>query len=191
MNTAIRMTKQEIKEQEKRKQKRWTLIAILLLLVAALGFIIYMANYPTTQAAHMVAGDIFPGAGTAEEGNLPGMTEDEIKAQMQREVDETMFSFKVNAQPVFEDGSGEGTLRIENPSHNVYPFVVEIFLDETGEKVYDSGGVLPNHHIETAKLTTALAGGTYKATAYINAYDPDTNEFQGKSAVSMELVIQN
>ncbi|MGI6153251.1 MAG: hypothetical protein ACOYJB_05360 [Christensenellaceae bacterium] len=185
-------SRQEYKnEPDRKKQKRRILVGVLLLAAAILGVVFYTIGLRGTQAGRMVAGDIFPGSGTAQTGHLPEMTEDAIRAQMQKTADETMFSFKINAQPVFESGNSEGTLRIENPAHNVYPFVVEIYLKETGEKIYDSSGILPNHHIDTAKLNVSLEKGTHEAAAYINAYDPNTQEYQGRSAVDLSIIIKN
>ena len=172
----------------KRKKKR-KLIAFftLIILTGLLIYILVEVTYPSTNTK--IAGDLFPGAGSAVAGHLPKMTDDEIKAQMQREADKSRFSFKMNSRPTFKNGTGKGTLHIENPNHNLYPFVVEIFLTETGEKVYDSGGILPNHHISEAKLTKALSKGEHAATAYITVYDPQTNRYSGKSAVSLTLII--
>ena len=143
------------------------------------------------QSDRIVAGDIFPGSGDAVRGHLPTMTEEEIIKQMQREADRSVFSFKINSRPVFKDGGSEGTLLIENPNHNIYPFVVEIFLNETQEKIYSSGGILPNHHISEAKLMKVLPQGVHEATAYIYAYDPETDECSGKSAVGLTLTVNS
>ena len=118
-------------------------------------------------------------------------SEAEIRRQMQREADKSKFSFKINSRPTFNDGADAGTLQIENPNHNIYPFVVKIILRETGEEIYDSGGILPDHHINKAKLTKVLPKGNHRATAYIKAYDPKTNTYSGQAAVSLTLIINN
>ena len=177
--------------EEKKRRKKIILVTLLVLMIGiGVTFcIIHQMHSPTSR--NIISGELFPGGGDAAEGHLPKMTEEEIKKQMQREADKSVFSFKINSHPRFEDGSGEGTLHIENPSHNIYPFVVEIFLNETKEKIYDSGGVLPNHHISHAKLSKRLSKGKHAATAYIHAYDPETNKYAGKSAVELTLVINN
>ena len=119
------------------------------------------------------------------------MSEEEIKEQMQRAADESRFSFKINAKPMFEYGDGEGTLRIENPNHNVYPFVVDIYLDGVKEHIFSSGGLLPNQHIDRAKLSKALPKGDHGATARISVYDPKTNELLGKSEVKLHIIVKN
>ena len=166
-------------------------VAMVLISAAA---VFWLASYivrPTTNppGADTTTGDIFPGGGNAVEGHLPNMTEEDIREQMQREADKGIFAFKINSRPVFENGDAEGTLRIENPNHNTYPFVVKIFLSETEEEIYNSGGMLPNHHIDVARLTKVLPKGEHAAMAYIYAYDPETNEYGGKAAVELTLIV--
>ena len=165
-------------------------IVLMILLVSVAGMIVYVIwPFAAPEVKDIARQDFFPGIGDAVEGHLPNMAEDKIREQMQREADRNVFSFKINSRPVFKDGDSEGTLRIENPGHNIYPFVVKIFLKETGKQVYDSGGVLPNHHINKAKLSGGLPKGEHAATAYIHAYDPETNEYSGKSAVELTLIV--
>ena len=189
-NTTInsRMGKQQRQEDKKKKRK----IFIWLILAAAIAIlVILLAVRPAGAPARVVSGDLLPGTGTAQEGHLPDMTDEQVRKQMQKTADESQFSFKINAQPVFEDGAGEGTLRIENPGHNTYPFAVEIYLAGSNEKIYESGAVMPDQHIAKGKLEKVLPQGTHEAVAYINAYDPDTNEYQGRSAVNLSIVIKN
>ncbi|MDR1299853.1 MAG: hypothetical protein LBJ84_06355 [Oscillospiraceae bacterium] len=168
-------------------------LAAALLLTAALlrwqGLFRFSWEHPPPPAA-IVAGDLFPGQGGAEYGHLPDMTPEQIMEQMQKAADAAYFSFKINARPIFEDGMSKGNLGIENPSYNIYPMVVQIFLDGTNELIYDSGGILPDQHIDNAELATALAAGTYNATAYLNAYDPGTQEFQGKQAATLVITVR-
>ena len=175
---------------EKKKRKRWLIVPLIsVLAVTGVAACIFWPSSNVPQ--QFIPELIMPEAGgDVSEGHLPGMTDAEVREQMQKEADKSLFSFKVNSRPIFEDGGGAGTLRIENPNHNMYPFTVEIFLDETGEKIYESGGIFPNRHINTAKLGRALPQGEHEATAYINAYDPDTKEFRGKSAVELTLVVK-
>jgi hypothetical protein len=168
------------------QQRRW-LVGLLLFMAATTAvWCIFWYNFSLPERV-----DLFPDRSDAVSGQLPGMSEEEIKEQMQREANEQVFSFKINTKPVFEDGESAGTLRIENPQHNTYPFVVEIALEPMGEVVYNSGGILPNHHINEGQLTKVLSKGEYPATAYIYAYSPDTGEYNGKAAVELTLVIKN
>jgi hypothetical protein len=182
--------------KKKRRSRTIVIVAALLALLAAavvlhrLGF--YKYPWEHYVPVPIVAGDLFPGASAdAIEGYLANMTVDEIREQMQRVADEGYFSFKINARPVFENGKAAGNLEIENPSYNTYPMVVQIFLDDTEEMIFDSGGILPDHHIDNAELLTVLKAGTYNATAYLNAYDPVSLEWQGKSAAGLIITVQN
>ncbi len=133
---------------------------------------------------------MFPGQTDAEDGTLP-MSDEDLLAQMQMEADESYFSFKINSRPVFTDGNSTGTLGIENPTYNVYPMVVQITLDSTGEIIYDSGGLMPGQYIAEAKLARSLSQGEYEATATLYAYDPDTLVCQGQSQAVLHITVEN
>jgi hypothetical protein len=139
----------------------------------------------------IMAGDLFPELGDAADGHLAGMTREQILEQMQRLADESMFSFKINARPVFTSGNARGNLEIENPNYNIYPMVVQIALDDTEEIIYDSGGILPNQHIENARLNRVLNAGTYRATASMNAYDPQSKIWQGKALAALVITVES
>ena len=173
------------------EDNHWLAIVIIWLVTSAAIIILLFLQSSTSIEKKIIVGDLFPEIGKSVEGHLPNMTKETIIEQMQREVNKNVFSFKINSRPIFKTGTGEGSLRIENPSHNIYPFVVKIFLDETAEEIYNSGTILPNHHINEAKLARILPKGEYAATAYIYVYDPNTNEYGGKSAVGLTLIINS
>ena len=129
--------------------------------------------------------------GILKEGIIPGYTEEEIKAIMQRKADESTFSFEINSRPIFKDGKSQGNLRIANPPYNKYAINVEIKLDSNGKSVFNSGKINPNNYIEYAKLTKKLKAGEYDATAFINAYDTNTGEFKGTSAAKLIIKIES
>ena len=163
------------------------LIILMLFTLNRCGFL----HFPQDEKpSEIVAGDLFPGEGDAKDGHLPDMTEEETLKQMQRAVDASYFSFKINARPVFKDGRAEGTVGIENPAYNTYPMVVQIFLDDTGELVYDSAGILPDQHIDTDTLDVSLDAGVYEATAWMNAYDPDTDQWLGQQAAALVISVE-
>lgn len=183
----------ETEEEQKKKKKKILLVIFLLLLALAVVVIICHElgyfRYPwDNDRTLVISGDLFPGS-TGEAGALPGMSEEDLKAQMQRAADKAQFSYKLNARPVFKDGKSEGNWEIENPNYNVYPIVIQVTLDDTGEIIYDSGGLLPNQHIETGKLTKILKAGEYPATATINMYHPETNEAVGKTQAGLIITV--
>lgn len=123
------------------------------------------------------------------EGIIPGYTEEEIKEILQRKADESSFSFEINSRPTFKNGSSEGNLKISNPPYNKYAFNVDIKLDSSGEIIFKSGQINPNHYIEYAKLNKNLKAGKYDATAIISAYDVNSGEFKGTSAAKLIINI--
>jgi len=185
----------ERNEDEQKSKKRAIRIALiastLILLIIMLSYFGFIKWPWQSDGGSVVAGDLFPGSGDAADGHLPNMSQDEVMEQMQRVADASMFSFKINSRPVFANGNSEGDFRIENPNYNVYPMVVDVTLNKTKEKIYSSGGILPNQHVEKARLLRALDAGTYEATAVFNIYDPDTKELKGKTQAALIITVQN
>ncbi len=126
-----------------------------------------------------------------KEGIIPGYTAEQIQEMMQRKADESTFSFEVNSRPVFEDGKSEGALRIANPPYNAYAIQVEIKLDDNQKTVFKTVKLQPNQYIEKAALFEELAAGEYSATATINAYDIETDEFVGTSSAKLIIKVKN
>lgn len=67
-------------------------------------------------------------------------------------VDEGMFNISINTTPTFTNGKAEGPLQIENVPGNQYLMQVQITLDDTGELIYQTGLIEPNHH--TSRLSS-------------------------------------
>ncbi len=124
-------------------------------------------------------------------GQLETKTPEEIQAELDRIVEEGMFNISINPTPVFPDGSSEGNLRIENIPANHYLMSVKITLDDTGEVIYQSGLIEPNHHIENAKLIIPLEKGVYAATAVFTAHDAETEAQKGTAAAKINVIIEN
>ncbi|MBC3939695.1 MULTISPECIES: hypothetical protein [Anaerotruncus] len=161
---------------------KWAFPVVILILV---GVIAWLLLRPQEQPAGLTR------AADAQLGQLEGKTEEQIVEELNRIVEEGMFNISINTQPEFPDGSSPGNLCIENSPANHYLMVVEITLNDTGEKVYTSGALEPNYHIQEAKLDRALAKGTYPATATFYAYTADTQELVGTAGAEMQLIIQN
>ena len=89
----------------------------------------------------------------------------------------------------FADGTSEGELRIENVPNNPYLMKVEITCDDTGEAVYTSGMIEPNHHIQKARLDVDLDAGDYPCTAVFYAYGKDDEQLVGQAAAKMTVSV--
>ena len=109
----------------------------------------------------------------ALQGMLPGMSEDEIRAELNRRVSEGELAISINSTLEFETGESEGLLRIENSEKNHYTMVVEMYLNDTGERIYQSGGIKPGYFLEKARLDQVLDKGDYPVTVHFKAYDEE------------------
>lgn len=174
---------QGLKKKEKKKIQ-WILgiIIFLFLTIIVLHQLGYI-RFPWEQQS-LIGSNV-------KEGALPGMSEEELQEYLQRQADESNVSLKMNGQPVFENGSSEGTLLIENPHFNKYDMVARIYLgnDNTGRQIYESGRIPPGHHVDKDRLTSVLDKGIYEAIAYVTFYD---GEIQLNTAsINLRVVINN
>ena len=125
----------------------------------------------------------------ALQGMLPGMSEDEIRAELNRRVSEGELAISINSVLEFETGESEGLLRIENSEKNHYTMVVEMYLNDTGERIYQSGGIKPGYFLEKARLDQALTKGDYPVTVHFKAYDDDGNYIGEANAETVVRVL--
>jgi len=109
----------------------------------------------------------------ALQGMLPGMSEDEIRTELNRRVSEGELAISINNTLEFETGESEGLLRIENSVKNHYTMVIEMYLNDTGERIYQSGGIKPGYFLEKARLDKVLEQGDYPVTVHFKAYDEE------------------
>ena len=122
-------------------------------------------------------------------GQLEGKTSEELQAELDRIVEEGMFNISIASYVEFPDGASEGEVRIENVPNNRYLMKVEIARDDTGETVYRSGMIEPNHHIQRARLDADLDAGSSPCTAVFYAYEADTEELVGQAAAKLTIVV--
>ena len=113
----------------------------------------------------------------------------EIQKELDRIVEEGMFNISIASSVEFADGTSEGELRIENVPNNPYLMKVEITRDDTGEAVYTSGMIEPNHHIQKARLDVDLDAGDYPCTAVFYAYGKDDEQLVGQAAAKMTVSV--
>lgn len=122
-------------------------------------------------------------------GRIQQMTPEEIQAELNRVVDEGMFNISIASTVVFEGPEGEGEIRIENIAANHYHMQVDLFLDETGEKIYASKLIQPGYSIETIQLNRRLEPGEYDATAVFSAITQQEKQLFGQAAAQIKLYV--
>lgn len=130
-------------------------------------------------------------------GTLPGIDMEQRKAEMQKQLDDSMIAFSVNTSPTLASGTSEGNFMIENPQQNEKLIVAEIYLDNTesengtGELLYKSKFIKPGSYIENLKLEKVLSAGTYNATVYFKAYNIDNQSFIGQTGAAIKITVQS
>ncbi len=127
----------------------------------------------------------------ASSGDIDSKSVEEIQEELNKKVEDGMINISMNTSPVFENGTSEGNLSIINKEINKYPQVVEIYLDDTKELIYKSGGIPVGSNIEKDKLDVSLSKGTYKCTAYFNAINEETKELVGTAGAKIEITVRN
>ena len=162
-----------VKPRRKRTVKR-IITAVVVILVLLFGAALVW------QAAH--APDTLEKSVRAELGQLEGKSNEEIEEALNRVVEEGYMNISINVNPTFVNGKLEGTLQIENGPANKYDQYVTITRDDTGEIIYVSGLLPPNHHIQEDVLLVDLDAGDYPCTATFTAYDEEQNEVGMASA---------
>ena len=164
-------------ETKKRNKRRLILLLLLLLITAGLIALIVFAPEDPQM---FIAGHTFP------EGRQHAAELSEI---MQEVADASQVSMQVNTVMDFETPTSHGNVGIINPPENIYPIAVDFILDETGEVIFTSGGLLPNEFISSARLDVELPVGVHQATAIFNAYDSETLDHIWYSNVSLTINI--
>lgn len=124
-------------------------------------------------------------------GQLEGKSEAEIRAELDRIVEEGMFNISISRAVDLPTGNSEGEFRIENSPANRYNMQVDINRSDNGELIYSSDILEPNYHIQYAKLDEVLPAGTYNCIATFHALDPATDEEVGQAACAITIVVRS
>ena len=152
------------------------IIAILLVaIVASSGaYYIYSKNKSKNSASEngsAISGYIL------SEGAEPGLSEEEIKALLQRQVDESSISFSISSDPVFK--GKKAFIVMANPRYNAYDIDYVVTVD--GKEIIRTAKIAPNQYIEEVELKEALPKGNYTGEALVTGYNKETGEEVGKN----------
>lgn len=186
METNMEQVQSAPVQVKKRNTKRWLLLLLVLLLAAGGGVLIWKQLTPKPQSQ-------FELDANALAGFLPGKTEEEIQAELNRIIEKGFFNVSINPTPVV---SAEGTvnLNIENVPANHYWMQVNVYLvDQKGAQtlLYQSGVIKPGYHIEEVTVAGELpVAGEYNGRADFTALLPDTQEDIGQTSATMLITVQ-
>ena len=163
------------------------IVTLCVLLAILIALLVIFVVIPTVRGDGTTSLDFFDPR--AQSGNLPGRTQEEIQAELDKIVEEGMFNISIASIVAVNAGDDEALVRIENIAANHHNMTVTITLDGETEPIYESAGLAPGQYIEYAELTRKLEAGEYKATALFTAYDTDDLSQVGQAAAKITIVV--
>ena len=146
------------------------------------------ADKPADVIDDTSAGLVFDEA--AIEGGWESLSQEEVEARLNQQLEEGMINISMNTSPWFEDATSPGNLMIVNETINCYPQKVEIVRNDTGEVIYTSGAIPVGSKIEAAKLDMELEAGSYECTALFHNLDNSGNII-GSAGAIITITIKN
>ena len=123
----------------------------------------------------------------AQDGQAPYKSAEEMQAELDRVVEEGMFNISIASVIELDHGSAPAELRIENVPGNRYLMRVTIMRNDTGEQIYATDLIEPDHHIQRDALDVVLPAGSYECTALFEALDEASEEPVGQAAAIVTL----
>lgn len=161
------------------------IIIVLLLIVIILSGLYYFyinknKNTISDENGSAISGYI------VSEGAEPGLSEEEIRALLQKQVDESSISFSISSDPIFK--GKKAFIVMANPRYNAYDIDYVITID--GKEIIRTAKIAPNQYIEEVELKEALPKGTYTGEALVTGYNKETGEEVGKTIVELNITSQ-
>jgi len=174
------------KKVEKKNKVKIIIIALLVASVASAGaYFVYSKNKNKNKNAGSENGAAISGY-ILSDGAEPGLSEDEIRALLQRQVDESSISFSISSDPVFK--GKKAFIVMANPRYNAYDIDYVITVD--GKEIIRTAKIAPNQYIEEVELKEALPKGTHTGEALVTGYNRETGEEVGKTIVEITITAQ-
>lgn len=168
-----------------KKNKVKIIIIVLLVIAVAFAGVYFVYNKNKSKSANAENGAAVSGY-ILSDGAEPGLSEEEIKALLQRQVDESTISFSISSDPVFK--GKKGFIVMANPRYNAYDIDYVVTID--GKEIIRTAKIAPNQYIEEVELKEALPKGTYAAEALVTGYNRETGEEVGKTIVEVNITSQ-
>lgn len=159
-------------------------MVIIVILLACLGGIYYVLNSKDKNS--QVNGGASVSGYILEDGAEPGLTDDEIRELLQRQVDESSISFSISSDPIFK--GKKAFMVMANPRYNAYDIDYVITVD--GKELIRTAKIAPNQYIEEVELKEALPKGSYIGEALITGYNKETGAEVGKTIVELNITSQ-
>lgn len=172
------------KKVEKKNKVKIIIVALLVVAIVSAGVYFVYSNNKNKNAGSE-NGSAVSGYVLAD-GAEPGLTEDEIRALLQKQVDDSTISFSISSDPVFK--GKKAFIVMANPRYNAYDIDYVITVD--GKEIIRTAKIAPNQYIEEVELKEALPKGTHTGEALVTGYNRETGEEVGKTIVEITITAQ-
>lgn len=170
------------KVKSKKNNKKIIMFLLIIVIIFTSIFFVFMKKSKNIENA---GGTSFSGY-ILEDGAEPGLTDDEIRELLQRQVDESTISFSISSDPIFK--GKKAFMVMANPRYNAYDIDYAITVD--GKEIIRTAKIAPNQYIEEVELKEALPKGSYIGEALITGYNKETSEEVGKTIVELNITSQ-
>ena len=117
------------------------IIILLVVTVASIG-VYFVYNRNKNKNAGSENGSAVSGY-ILSDGAEPGLSEDEIRALLQRQVDESTISFSISSDPVFK--GKKAFIVMANPRYNAYD--IDYVITVNGKEIIRTAKIAPNQYI--------------------------------------------
>ena len=161
------------------------IVSVLLLISISAAGIYYVYNKNKSKSSSNENGSAISGYVLAD-GAEPGLSEEEIRALLQKQVDDSTISFSISSDPVFK--GKKAFIVMANPRYNAYDIDYVITVD--GKEIIRTAKIAPNQYIEEVDLKEALPKGSYTGEALVTGYNRETGEEVGKTMVELSITSQ-
>lgn len=172
------------KKVEKKINVKIIIIILLIITTVSAGvYFVYSKN--KNKNMNSENGSAVSGYVLAD-GAEPGLSEEEIKALLQKQVDDSTISFSISSDPVFK--GKKAFIVMANPRYNAYDIDYVVTVD--GKEIIRTAKIAPNQYIEEVELKEALPKGTHTGEALVTGYNRETGEEVGKTIVEITITAQ-
>lgn len=113
---------------------------------------------------------------------------DEIKAGLQAKTDASYVNYRINSNPVFQNG--RGNVLIQNSASNTGLLQVEILRESDNVILYKSPVLNPNEHIENGELYTKVKSGDYPSIAMFRLYNAETESLIAETGIKIKVTVE-
>lgn len=171
------------KTVESKSSKKIIIVLLLIVIILSGSYYFYINKNKNTisdENGSAISGYIL------SEGAEPGLSEEEIRALLQKQVDESSISFSISSDPIFK--GKKAFIVMANPRYNAYDIDYVITID--GKEIIRTAKIAPNQYIEEVELKEALPKGTYTGEALVTGYNKETGEEVGKTIVELNITSQ-